>query len=110
MHVDVRGILRLDAPTGRQLAVRADGACLHVDVPGLAEIRAAAPGSMRGLRRRVRQVDDALRACGLKLSLESSGRPFLTLGHETRGNWLARVLGLAPACLRPSVIGLILRR
>ena len=101
---------RIDAPTGRPLSVRAEGASLHVDVPGWAELKAAAPVSMRELRRRLRRIDVALRACGLKLSLESSGRPFLQLGHDTNANWLARMLGLAPACLRPSVIGLMIRR
>jgi len=110
LPVDLRGSLIVDTPSGRSIALRAEGATLRVEVPGWAEVKSAVPSSMRDRRRRLRLVDDTLRVCGLKLILEASGKPFLLLGAETRASWLARLLGLAPADVRLSAVGFLLGR
>ena len=110
LPVEAQGLLRFDAPTGRTVGVRALGSELHVEVPGWAEIKAALPASPRLRRQSLRVADSALRTYGLKLSMHTSGRPFLQLGHDTSANWLARLLGLAPANIRLSAIALFLRR
>jgi hypothetical protein len=47
---------------------------------------------------------------GLLFSLEAGGKLLFRFGHDVSPNWLARLLGLAPAYLPLTAIGLLLRR
>ena len=108
LPVDARGELRLDAPTGRRLDIVADGDTVRVAIPGLREIVSLAPRT--GRRRSVRFLANALASCDLTLSMESAGKPVFQLGRNARPNWLARLLGLAPARIPLSAVVLLFRR
>ena len=110
MPVDAQGTVRLDAPTGRSLALVADGDTLRLDLPGWPEARAMLPGSFGARGRLVRRLGNGLAACGLTLSLESAGKPVFQLGRDVRPSWLARLLGLGPGRMPLSAIGLFFRR
>lgn len=110
LPVELEGALCLEAPSGRALELLAEGAVLRVDVPGWSELRSALPGSSRVRRQSVRFLAKTLSTYGLTLSLESDGRPFFRLGHGVNGNWLARLIGLAPASVSPGAIRLFLKR
>ena len=108
--VEARGSLRLDTPGGRSLDLVANGAALHLAVPDLQEARTIMPRSFRDRRRALRFVARLLATHGLTLSLEAGGRPVLRVGHDITPSWLARLLGLAPAYVPVSAIGLLFRR
>lgn len=110
MPVEARGLLRFEPPVGRPLEVIAEGARLRAKLPSFREARRVFPyvTNMRG--RALRFVGSALATHGLTLSLESAGRPVLQLGYDASPNWLARVLGLAPARVPFSSIRWILKR
>jgi hypothetical protein len=110
LPVEAQGSLRLDAPTGRAIAVVADGDTVQIDVPGWPELKAMMPGASRSRSQALRLLSDVLRTYGLKIRFESAGRTFLQLGHGTTTTWLARFLGLAPADLRFAAIRVYFRR
>mgnify|MGYP000340834861 CR=1 FL=1 len=107
--VEARGLLRLDTPEGHSLNLVADGDTLRLDLPGWREARAVAPGSFRGRKNALNLLAKGLTAHGLRLSVESAGKPVLLLGYETAPSWLARLLGLAPACIPMSAVRMLFR-
>ena len=110
LPVEVRGALRLDAPTGRSLELMADSNTLRLDLPGWPEARAMIPRSFGTRARTVRQLATVLTSYGLTLSLESAGKPVFRLGCNVRPSWLARLAGLAPARIPLSAIRMLFRR
>jgi hypothetical protein len=107
--VDVHGSLRVDTPSGRSLDLAADGHHLRVKLSGRQDARdlfRAFPGRRRALG----SLSEMFATHGLTLTLESAGRPVFRLGNSARPNWLARLLGLAPAQIPLSAIGLLFRR
>lgn len=110
LPVEAQGTLRLDAPTGRSLELVADGTILRLDLPGWAELRTMIPRSFGARARAIRSLANLLDAFCLELSLEYAGKPFFGLGHNADSNWLARVLGLAPAHISLSAIRLFVKR
>ena len=110
MPVDAQGSLRIDGPTGRSLALRAEGDTLRLELPGWPEARTMMPRSFASRSRAVGHLGRVLSAYGLTLSLESAGRPVLRLGQGVRPTWLARLLGLGSAHIPLSAITFILRR
>lgn len=110
MPVDAQGSLRIDGPTGRSLALMAEGDTLRLELPGWPEARAMMPRSFGARGRAIGQLGHVLSACGLTLSLESAGKPVLQLGQGVRSSWLARLLGLAPARIPLSAIALFFKR
>ena len=110
LPVEAQGKLRLDAPTGRSLEFVADGDTLRLDLPGWAELQTLIPRSSRARARAVRSLANVLDAYRLELSLEYAGKPFFRLGHNADSNWLARLLGLAPARISLSAIRLLVER
>ena len=106
--VDVRGALQLDTPDGRVLNLTANGEHIRLTLSGWRDARAlfrALPHRRRNLRR----LANLFKAHGLTFSLESSGRPVFMLGSNTAPNWLARLLGFAPANIPFSAFSLLLR-
>jgi hypothetical protein len=108
--VEALGTLRLDTPGGRSLNLVASGRELRMEVPELKEVRAIMPRSFRGRRRSLRFFADLLATHGLTFSLEIDARPVFRIGHSVAPGWLARLLGLAPARIPVSAIGLLFRR
>ena len=110
MPVDAQGSLRIDGPTGRALALMAEGDTLRLELPGWPEARAMMPRSSALRGRAVGRLGRALEAYGLTLSLESAGKPVFQLGQGVRPTWLARLLGLGPARIPLSAIALFFKR
>jgi hypothetical protein len=108
--VEALGTLRLDTPSGRSLNLVANGEGLRLEVPDLQEARAIMPRSFRGRRRALRFLAELFSTHGLIFSLESGGTPVFRFGHGVAPSWLARLLGLAPANIPFSAIGLLFRR
>lgn len=108
--VAAHGTLRLDTPSGRSLDLVANGVELRLALPDLQEARAIMPRSLRARRRALRFFASMLATHGLAFSLEARGKPLLRVGHRVTPSWLARVLGLAPAYIPLSAIGLLFRR
>ena len=104
LPVEAQGTLRLDTPDGQVLALVADGDVLRVALPGWIGAQGLAPRSFRERRRLVRAAARALSTCGLTLSLEAADRPIARLGSGAKTNWLARLLGIAPAHIPVSAI------
>ena len=107
--IEAQGNLRFDTPDGHSLNLVADGENLRLDLPGWREARAVAPRSFRGRKQVLSFLAKRLAAHGLTLSVESAGKVVLRLDHETPPNWLARLLGLAPAYVPVSAIRMIFR-
>ena len=110
LPVEAQGSLRLDAPTGRSVDVRAEGGVVRVIFPGWPELRSMLPGSSKSRSRLVRRLSGLLRTYGMTISLESAEMPFLEIGYGTRPSLLARLLGLGDADLRYSAIRFFFRR
>jgi len=108
--VDAHGTVRVDTPAGRPLDLVADGENIRLELPGWRAARELMPRSFRGRRRSLHVLAKLFSAHGLTLSLESGGRPVLSLGHNVSPSWLARLLGLAPANIPVSAIGVLFRR
>ncbi len=109
LPLEANGQLRLDAPTGRSLDLVADGQTLRLDIPGLQELRTMSmPFQSRA--RTVRVVAAVLASHGLTLVMESAGKSVLLVGSSVRPNWLARLLGLAPARIPLAAITALLGR
>ena len=110
MPVDAQGSLRIAGPTGRSLALRAEGDTLRLELPGWPEARAMLPRSFALRGRALGHVSRALSAYGLTLSLESAGKPVCQIGQNVRPTWLARLIGLAPARIPLSAITFFFKR
>lgn len=108
--VEALGTLSLDSPSGRSLNLVANGDELRLEVPDLQEARAIMPRSFRCRRRALRFLAELFSTHGLIFTLESGGTPVFRFGHGVAPNWLARLLGLAPAHIRVSAAGLLFRR
>ena len=108
--VDVHGALRLDAPGGRSLDLQACGDELHLELRELREARAIMPRSFRSRGRAIGLFASVLRVHGLRFSLVSGGKLIMRFGHGEAPSWLARILGLAPAYVPLTAIGLLFRR
>lgn len=108
--VEAHGTLRLDTPAGRSLDLVANGEELRLELPTLREARGIMPRSFRSRRRALRFLASLLATHGLALSLEAGGKPVFRVGHRVTPSWLARLLGLAPAYVPVSAIGLLFRR
>jgi hypothetical protein len=103
-------MLRLDTPGGRSLNLRARGDELRLELPELRELRTIVPRTFRGRGRAIGLFANVLRTHGLRLSLESGGRLIIRFGHGVAPSWLARLLGLSPAYVPLSAVGLLFRR
>lgn len=108
--VDAWGTLRIDTPGGRPLELVAEGQVIGLELPVWQDIRAALPRSFRARRRTVRLFANVFSTHGLTLSLESNGESVFRLGYNTSPNWIARLLGLAPAHVPLSAIRMVFRR
>jgi hypothetical protein len=108
--IEAHGTLHLDTPGGGSLDLVANGEELRLALPDLREALAVMPRSLRGRRRALHFFASLLATHGLALSVEAAGRPVLRVGHRVTPSWLARLLGLAPAFIPLSAIGLLLRR
>lgn len=108
--VDAHGTVRVDTPAGRPLDLVADGGNLRLALPDWGAARELMPRSFRGRRRALQVLATLLAGHGLTFSLESGGKPVLRLGYNTSPSWLARLLGLAPADIPVSAIGVLFRR
>lgn len=108
-RIDVHGTLRVDTPGGRSLDLAADGGHLRLELSGRQDARDLFRG-FPGRRRALHSLARLFAIHGLTLTMESAGRPVFLLGSHAKPNWLARLLGLAPAQIPLSAIGLLLRR
>lgn len=108
--IEAHGALRLDTPGGRSLDLVAHGEELRLELQDLREARTFMPRTLRDRRRALRLFASQLAAHGLVFKLEAGGKPVLRVGHRVTPSWLARLLGLAPAYVPVSVIGLLFRR
>lgn len=103
-------MLRLDTPAGRSLELVAEGDSLRMEVPGWHAARELMPRSLRRRRRSLRLLAKLFDVHGLTLTLMTSGKPILRLGHDVSPSLLSRLLGLAPARISLTALGLLLRR
>jgi len=108
--VEVQGSLHLDTPCGGSLELVADGESLRMEVAGWREVRDLVPRSFRGRRHSLRSLANVFETHGLTFSLESAGKPVFRLGYDATPSLLARLLGLSPAYIPLSAVGLLLRR
>ena len=108
--VEAHGTLRLDTPGGRSLELAAHGEQLRMEIPGWREARELMPRSFRGRRRSLHLLASLFATHGLTLSIDSAGKTILQLGHGVAPGLLSRLLGLAPARVSLSALGLLLRR
>ena len=108
--VDAHGTVRVDTPAGRSLEAVADGDNIRLELPGWRTAREFMPRSFRGRRRALHLFANLFATHGLTFTLESGGKPMLRLGHDVPPSWLARLLGLAPAYVPVSAIGVLFRR
>lgn len=105
----MHGSLRVDTPGGRSLGLTADGEHLRLKLSGRQDVRdllRAHPAPHRALG----PLSDLFATHGLTLILESAGRPVFRLGSNASPNWLARLLGLAPAQMSFAALGLLFRK
>ena len=109
LPVEAQGHLRLDAPSGRTLDLVADGDTLRLDVESFKDVRSMIPRSARLRGQSTRTLGTVLRTYGLTLKVVSAGKPVFEIGRKAEPNWLARLLGLAPARIPVSAIGLLFR-
>ncbi len=110
LRVDALGAVRLDPPVGRPLHLVADGSRLRVELPSFPEAMRVFRHFPKGRGRALRTAGSALSTYGLTVSLESAGSPVLQLGYDAEPNWLAQLLGLAPARVPLSSLRWILGR
>ena len=110
LPVEAQGSLRLDAPNGRTLELIADGDTLELDVQRFRDIQSMVPRSARLRGQCTRALADTLSIYGLTLRVVSAGKSVFELGRKASPNWLARLLGLAPARVPLSAIALLFRR
>jgi hypothetical protein len=104
----VLGSLHVDTPGGRSLDLAAEGEHLRLTLSGRREaweVFRAFPGRGRALA----SIAEVFATHGLTLVAESAGRPVFRLGSDARPNWLARLLGLAPAEIPFSALGVLFR-
>ncbi len=109
LPVEAQGHLRLDAPSGRTLDLVADGDTLRLDVESFEDIRSMIPRSARLRGQSTRTLGAVLSTYGLTLNVVSAGKSVFEIGRQAEPNWLARLLGLAPARIPLSAIGLLFR-
>ena len=110
LPIEAQGRLRLDAPTGRALDLIADGDTLTLEVRSFRDIKSLVPHSARRRRHSARTLAGVLETYGLTFRMTSLGKSVFEVGQKTRPNWLARLLGLGPARIPLSAIGLLFRR
>jgi len=110
LPVEARGHLRLDAPSGRTLGLVADGETLRLNVPGWRDLVAVVPRSARFRGQSIRALGNVLSTCDLALSVESAGSVVCRVGRNVRRNWIARLLGLAPARIPVTAVRLLFKR
>jgi hypothetical protein len=103
--VDVWGALALGTPDGRDLNLTADGDHIRLKLSGWRDARALFRGLPRR-RRNLRRLANLFTTHGLTFTLESAGEPVFKLGSDNAPNWLARLLGLAPAYIPLSALRL----
>ena len=103
-------MLRLDTPGGRALELVADGENLRMKVTGWSDVHAIMPPSFGSRRRSLRLMAKLFAEHGLTFSIESGGKPVFRLGHTVVPGLLSRLLGLAPAHVPFSALGLLFRR
>ena len=101
LPVEAQGQLRLDAPSGDTL---------RLDVHSFRDIQSIVPHSARLRGQSVRALANVLSIYGLTLRVISAGKSVFELGRDARPNWLARLLGLAPARIPLAAVGLLFRR
>ncbi|MBT8065713.1 MAG: hypothetical protein KJO09_00620 [Gammaproteobacteria bacterium] len=107
--VDVHGALTLGTPAGRDLNLTADGEHIRLKLSGWRDARELV-STLPQRRRNLRRLAKLLTTHGLTFSLESYGRPVFKLGSNISPNWLARLLGFAPAHIPFSAVRLLYRR
>lgn len=107
---DAHGTVHIDTPAGRSLDLVADGDNLRLDLSGWRAARELMPRSFNGRRRALHVLAKLFAVHGLTFSLESGGKSILRLDHDVPPSWLARLLGLAPAHVPISAIGVLFRR
>lgn len=86
----------------------AEGSTVRLTVPGWPELRLLAGQPGRRRRRSLHVAGTVLEGLGLALRVEMAGRVILGIGPGMRTNWLARLLGLAPARVPMSAIAVVL--
>ena len=111
-RLDLEGQLALEAD-GQPLALDAHGSTLAVrlgSVGGARRALAALPAS-RTRGQQARRLQAALARAGLVLEVHIAGLRVAQLADDTRPNWAARLLGLAPGRLHlANLLRAVLRR
>lgn len=97
MPVDARGKLRLVAPTGRHLNLRAEGDVLRLDISGWDDLSGVTPTSFSSTRRFVRAASSTLLTTGLRFELSVDGKSAVAIGTDVRPSLISRLLGLGSA-------------
>lgn len=108
--VEAQGLLRLDGPRGRSLRLEAEGATLRLIAESYGELRSVAPPTRAQRRRALAAAHRVLHQLDLSLEVRIGARTLLGLGRDVRVNWLARVLGYAPARVPFSALAAMLGR
>ncbi len=104
LPIEVRGDLRLAAPSGRVVRLSGDSTGLRLDVPRWNDLAGLGPQSFVARRRLIRSAAGQFAMLGLSLDVVLQGQQLLRLGGDVKPTWLSRVLRLGHVYLPVSAL------
>ena len=110
LPIEAQGSLRLDAPSGRTVALTANRDTLTLEVPTWSELKGLSPRSWSARLMNLRRLSALLSTCALTLRMQTRGQTFLEIGANVRPNVFAKLAGLSSVRPTASLLRLLLRR